>query len=207
VKPGFRTATPASFTGHVRFDNFVDPTSSTAPRPVSLAGYYNRVGIVRDGSTFTGGGLDGGGAALSSNLLGTSLTWNGTPFTLGAAGSNNVVAAAGQTINLPAGNYTRLNFLATAVNGNQPNQTFVVTYTDGTTDTFTQGVSDWFTPQNYAGESDAVDLPYRNLADGTRDNRTFHVYGYSLTLRRGKTVQSIRLPNNGNVVILAMSLV
>src|SRR5206468_3580938 len=25
VMPGFRTATPASFTGHVRFDNFVDP--------------------------------------------------------------------------------------------------------------------------------------------------------------------------------------
>src|SRR5262249_8117827 len=54
VKPGFRPATPASFTGHVRFDNFVDPTSA-AGRPVSLAGYFNRVGIVRDGSTFTGG--------------------------------------------------------------------------------------------------------------------------------------------------------
>src|SRR4029077_9236722 len=27
VSPGFRTALPASFTGHVRFDNFADPIS------------------------------------------------------------------------------------------------------------------------------------------------------------------------------------
>ena len=38
-----------------------------------------------------------------------------------------------------------MNLLATAVNGNQANQTFIVTYTDGTTSSFTQSVSDWFT--------------------------------------------------------------
>jgi hypothetical protein len=206
VKPGFRTATPAGFTGHVRFDNFADPVAPAAGRQVTLAASFNQAGIVRDGSRFSGG-LDGGGAALSANLLGPSQTWNGTQFTLGAAGGNNVISAAGQTINLPAGNYTTLNFLATAVNGNQPNQTFVVTYTDGTTQTFSQGISDWFTPQHYSGESDAVDLAYRDLAGGGRDTRTFHVYGYSLRLLPGKTVQSIRLPNNGNVKILAMSLV
>jgi hypothetical protein len=205
VKPGFRTATPASFTGHVRFDNFADPVAPSGGHQVSLAGYFNRAGIVRDGSVFSGG-LDGGGAALSGNLLGNSQTWNGTQFTLGAASGNNVIAAAGQTISLPAGTYTTLNFLATAVNGNQPNQTFVVTYTDGTTDTFVRGISDWFTPQGYAGETDALDLAYRDLAGGAVDNRTFHVYGYSLSLRPGKTVQSIRLPTNGNVNILAMSL-
>jgi hypothetical protein len=205
VKPGFRTATPASFTGHVRFDNFADPAAPAGGRQVALAGYFNRAGIVRDGSTFTGG-LDGGGAALSGNLLGTSQTWNGTQFALGAVGGNNVIAAAGQSISLPAGNFTTLNFLATAVNGNQANQTFVVTYTDGTTDTFVRGISDWFTPQDYAGESDALDLAYRDLATGGRDNRTFHVYGYSLSLRPGKTVRSIRLPANGNVTFLAMSL-
>ena len=46
-----------------------------------------------------------------------------------------------------------LNLLGTAVNGNQPNQIFVVTYSDGSTTTFTQSVSDWATPQKYAGES------------------------------------------------------
>ena len=83
VSPGFRTQTPASFTGHVRYNNFTDPVSpSQAGTPVSLAGSFNQVGIVADGSTFSGG-LDGGGAALSGNLLGTSHTWNDTAFTLG----------------------------------------------------------------------------------------------------------------------------
>jgi hypothetical protein len=207
VSPGFRTALPASFTGHVRFDNFSDPTSSSqGGRQVSLAGSFNQVGIVRDGSTFTGG-LDGGGSALSANFIGPTRTWDGTLFNIGATGGNNVVSATGQTINLPAGNFSTLKFLATAVNGNQPNQTFVVTYTDGTSDTFTQGVSDWFTPQHYSGESNAVDMGYRDLSGGTRDNRAFHVYGYNLSLRPGKTVKSIKLPNNAKVKILAMSLV
>ena len=47
----------------------------------------------------------------------------------------------------------------------------------------------------------------RRPFNGTRDNRTFHVYGYSLRLLPGKTVSSITLPSNGNVKILAMSLV
>jgi hypothetical protein len=206
VSPGFRTALPSTFTGHVRFDNFSDPPSPKEPGgQVLLAGSFNQVGIVRDGSKFTGG-LDGGGAALSANLLGNSLTWGGATFLLGAVGGNNVVAAAGQTINLPAGTFATLRFLATAVNGNQANQTFVVTYTDGTTDTFRQGISDWFTPQNYGGEADALDMAYRDLANGGKDNRTFHVYGYSLSLRAGKTVKSIRLPNNGKVKLFAISL-
>ena len=120
--------------------------------------------------------------------------------------TSRLYTAAGQTIGLPAESFSTLAFLATAVNGNQPNQTFVVTYTDGTTTTFTQGVSDWFTPQNYSGESGAVDMAYRDLANGTSDNRTFHVYGYSLALNSAKTVKSITLPSNGNVKILAMNM-
>jgi hypothetical protein len=83
-----------------------------------LSGSFNRTGIVNDGSTFSStGGLDGVGNALSANLLGTSLTWNNTTFALGAAGANNVIAANGQTLALPQGQYASLRFLAAAVNG------------------------------------------------------------------------------------------
>ena len=58
---------------------------------------------------------------------------------------------SGTTIALPAGNDSTVNLLATAVNGNQVNQTFVVTYTDGTTTSFTQSLSDWYTPQKLCG--------------------------------------------------------
>jgi hypothetical protein len=48
---------------------------------------------------------------------------------------------------------------------------------------------------------------HRNNSDGSMDNRTFYLYGYSFNLNGGKVVQSIRLPNNGNVAVLAISLI
>src|SRR5262249_52713915 len=173
---------------------------------VSLSSAFNRVGIVNDGSTF-GTGLDGGGSALSANLLGSSVTWNNSTFSLGAPNSNDVVSASGQTLSLPAGSFAALNFLATGVGGNQPNQTFTVTYTDGTTQTFTQSISDWYTPQNYSGESTAATMAYRDKNNGTKDIYSpFYIYGYSLALNSGKTVQSLTLPNDSNVEILAVTL-
>jgi hypothetical protein len=50
-------------------------------------------------------------------------------------------------------------------------------------------------------------MGHRNSSDGTADNRTFYLYGYSFNLNSTKTATSIRLPNNGNVMIAAISLV
>ena len=218
VQSGVTTASnPSNYTnpifgyglsGVTTADRFTySPATVTAGTPVNLGSSFNLAGIVSDGSTFSStGGLDGGGVALSANLLGTSQTWNGTPFIIGAAGSSDVVSATGQTISLPAGQYASLQFLATAVNGNQANQTFTVKYSDGTTKTFTQSISDWFTPQNYAGESTAVTMPYRDMFDGTKDSRTFDVYGYSFSLDATKTVSSITLPNDANIELLSATL-
>jgi hypothetical protein len=151
------------------------------------------------------GDPDQQGAALSANLLGTSVYWMGTTFLIGTT-NDNVVAAEGQTISLPAGGFSRLQFLATAVDGNQPNQRFTVTYTDGTTQTFNQSVSDWTTPQNYAGESNVVNMAYSDLSNGAKDNQPVNVYGYNFALNPAKTVKSITLPDNDNVKILAISL-
>ena len=68
---------------------------------------------------------------------------------------------AAATIALPAGSYTALNFLGTAIYGNKTAQTFTVTYTDGTTSTFTQSMSDWGAAQNYTGETVASAMAYR----------------------------------------------
>jgi hypothetical protein len=84
---------------------------------------------------------------------------------------------------------------------------FTVTYSDNTTQTFTQGISDWHTPQSYAGESNAVAMPYRNQFNGTADNRIFYVYGYSFSLNSAKTVRSLTLPANGNVMLISADLV
>jgi hypothetical protein len=177
------------------------PTGTT---PVSLASVANIYGMFNNGSPATNGGLDTQDFAYSDTLLGASVTWSGIPFTLGDAGVAD--AASGVTIPLPAGNFSTLNLLATGVNGNQASQAFVVTYTDGTTTAVTQSLSDWYTPQSYAGESKAVTMAYRLTSTGATDNRAFYLYGYSFPINAAKTVKSITLPANRNVVVLAATL-
>ena len=183
--------------------------SASTAVPATTA--YNVNGIYRDGRTFPQtGGLDDDGNAYSSNLLGASVTWNGTTFTFGPA--NNPDAWQNTTITLPAGSFSTLEILAAAVNGNLPSQTFIVTYTDGTTTTLTQSVSDWFTPQGYPGESIILSTAYRNVYNGTKDNRTFDLYGYSFGINPNKTVKSLTLPAvavgtpDNVVVVLAAAL-
>lgn len=59
---------------------------------------------------------------------------------------------------------------------------------------------------SYAGEVAALVMPYRNAANGSRDNRTFALYQYTFNLNNGKTVSSITLPVNNNVKVFAMEL-
>jgi hypothetical protein len=178
--------------------------SATAPVNVSLASADNLYGITSDGSYVLNGGLDGGSSSYSATLLGTSIVWGGSTFTLGAAGTPNAVTS--KTITLPAGNYSSLNLLATAVNGPQVNQPFVVTYSDGTSTTFTQSVSDWGTPQNFSGESTVLTMAYRLLGGGSQIPSTTYLYGYSFALNSAKSVASLTLPTNRNVTVLAISL-
>src|SRR5205823_12603268 len=122
------------------------------------------------------------------------ITFNGAGYNRGAASVNDVVSANGLTITLPTTFASSVSFLATGVNGNQANQVFKITYTDGSTQTVTQSISDWFTPQNFAGEATAATMPYRDVFNGGRDPRTFRVYGYSFPVNSTKQVQSITLP-------------
>jgi hypothetical protein len=155
------------------------------------------------GTPVTHGGFDNDGYAYSADLLGSSLTFNGVSYTLGAPDTANAVAAS--TIAVPAGVYSALNFLGAAVNGNQPSQTFTVTYTDGTTSTFTQSFSDWVTPRKYPGEGIVISMPSRLALDGSEKNTYSHVYAYSIPVNPAKTVKSLTLPPTRNVVVLALT--
>ena len=185
-------------------------TENVGASSTGVAGVgYNVNGIYTDGTTFlVTGGLDHDGNAYSSNLLGASRTWNGTTFTFGQA--NNPDAWQNTTITLPAGSYSTLEILAAAVNGNLASQKFIITYTDNSTTTITQSVSDWFTPQGYSGESIALSTAYRNIYTGAKDNRTFDLYGYSFGINANKTVKSLTLPApksaDNIVVVLAVAL-
>jgi subtilase family serine protease len=179
--------------------------AATGTALVNMASVYNVSGIVTDGSIFSNsGGLDAGGRAYSENLLGPVQSVNGQLFSFGSPNAPDAVSSA--TIPLPAGQFSTLTLLATAVNGAQLSQTFTVTYSDGTTASFKQSLSDWCVPASYAGESKAIPMTYRDNSVGTVDTRPMTVYGYSFSLTRSKTVKSITLPKNVNVVVLAISL-
>jgi hypothetical protein len=182
----------------------VAPVGS-APTQVNLSTSFNRIGIVHDGAIFSGG-IDGSGYAYSAESLGSTVTSGGATFNLGTPGGLSAVSAVGQTITLPPGNFRTLAFLAAGTHGNQVNQTFVVTYTDGTTATFTQSLSDWLHPQSYSGESIAASMTYRDRGNGTQNTVGTYLYRYSFQLDSSKIVSSITLPNNANVEILAMDL-
>jgi subtilase family serine protease len=175
---------------------------------VNLAAYYNINAIDADSLAFPGGGIDGGlngtSEAYSSTLLGVQQTVAGTSFYFGP--SNALDAVSGQTVPLPAGQFSSLQLLATAVNGGQAAQTFKISYTDGTSTTLTQSLSDWFSPAGYPGETRALTMAYRDTGGGLIDHRTFYLYGYNLALNPAKTVANVTFPSNRNVVILAATL-
>jgi hypothetical protein len=193
--PGYSTSAPASGT-------YTFGTASTIS--VNLATPANVYAIATNGATVPGTGIDGGGYAYSATLLGPSASWSGVNFALGAPQALDAVSNT--TLILPVGNFAKLYMLATGVNGNQPNQNFVVTYTDATTTTLAQSLSDWFTPQNYAGESKALTEAYRLNATGATDKRTFYLYGYGVAINPAKTVKSLTLPKNVNAVVLSLTL-
>ncbi len=177
-----------------------------AGAPVDLSSEFNVNGIYKDGTTYTTGGLDGDGYSYSANLLTPSRVFGGVLFDFGPANELDAVGCSGQSVALPQGQFAGLMLLATGVEGSQTSETLTVNYTDGTSSKFTQSFSDWYTPQNFSGESEGVAMAYRNYENGTKDQRTFNLYEYRFALNPAKVVQSISLPNDPDVRVLAATL-
>ena len=109
---------------------------------VPFATVANLYGIGNNGTAVPGTGIDGSGHTYSETLIGASATWSGVPFSFG--GADALDAVANTMVPLPAGNFSKVYLLATGLNGNQANQTFVFTYTDGTTSTAVQSLMEVF---------------------------------------------------------------
>lgn len=178
--------------------------------PVDLSSAFNLDGIFTDGTAVTSDGLDGVGFAYSSNQLAANRILNGVQFNFGPLNQLDAVHGGDPPINLPPGQFATLQLLGAAVNGPALEQTITVTYSDGSASAFTQSFSDWCScrpnPGEQPGETLAVSTPYRDVRSGTQDGRPFYLYGYVFTLNRAKTVRSLTLPENRNVVILAATL-
>lgn len=203
------TGTSGAITSNFTFTLAISAGKGTkgSGQEVDLSSAFNVFGIYTDGTTYSTGGLDGSGNSYSTKLLTKTRVLNQVRFKFGTANQPDAVSGHGQLVSLPAGKFSSLILLATGVQGNQTSQAITVNYSDGSSAQFTQSFSDWSTPQNFEGEMEAVAMSYRDAADGSKTEGLFNLYGYSFALNSGKTVQSVILPNDPNVVILAATLV
>lgn len=186
--------------------------------PVALP--FNNSGISNDTNVLQGN-FDGVGFSYSAQTLqnagltpGKTLNFNGVSFLWpkAAVGTPNNVVAQGQVIPVTAGQgATMLAFLGSAAFGPSTGKA-TITYTDGTTQTFTLAFSDWTlngggsTPLN--ADQVVVALPYRNGVHGRQLDQMPEVFFTSVALQPGKTIKSVTLPtgtNQGQIHIFAMS--
>ena len=176
----------------------------------SLAQAFNNAGISND-SDVTAANFDGAGNSYSEQALtaaglapGAKVTHDGITFTWPdvAAGQPDNVIALGQTIGV-SGSGTKLGFLgassAASVTGDG-----LVTYTDGSTSTFTVTIDNYFNPPGVENAA-VTTLPYINDSNpatngGTagKRNQTVYVFYASVPIVPGRTVRSVTLPPNGS---------
>lgn len=188
-----------------------NPNPNPNPIPVTPTALpFNNSGTSND-TNAAQGNFDGVGSSYSAQTLqnagitpGKTLTFNGVSFVWPnpAAGAPDNVQANGQTIPVTAvKGATTLAFLGSAAFG-PSSGTATITYTDGSTQTFTLAFSDWTlngggsTPLN--GDQVFATLPYRNTPGGMQLDQMPNVFYTSVALQAGKTIQSVTLPKSVN---------
>ena len=168
----------------------------------TLAASFNDVGITADSNTAPGN-YDGGGASFSETALtnagaapGATVVSSGIAFTFPnvAAGSNDNTVAEGQKITL-SGSGT-LGFLVSGSYG-PASGTGTITYTDGSTQSYTLNAPDWFSTTPPSGGAVAVSSAYQNRQGNTTYAGTGDIFSETVTLTAGKTIASVTLPPGG----------
>ncbi|HEX4289453.1 MAG TPA: hypothetical protein VH021_11085, partial [Trebonia sp.] len=175
----------------------------TAGAPYSsLAAAYDNVGIT-DNANPAPGNFDGTGESYSAQALAaatpTPLTAGGQATVGGATfswpagvGTNDNVIADGQTIDL-SGSGTELGFLGAGAFG-AASGTGTITYTDGSTQSYSLAMADWYNNAAVAGDEVAATTTSWNFSSSTQTHHPVSIYFGSVPLAAGKTVASVTLP-------------
>ena len=180
------------------------------PAP-SLASTFNNTGITDDSATNPSSGFigfDGIGTSYSAEGLaadgikpGTTVTAGGLSFAwpnVPSAEPDNTMAE-GQTISI-SGPGSSLGFLA-AANNSPESGTGTIYYTDGTTQTFTLDVGNFWYASGQSGNpssTQAASVNYANYPTGS-SGHTVYLFEQSVPLTAGKTVEAVTLPSLGSV--------
>jgi hypothetical protein len=179
--------------------------SATVPFS-SLSAADNNVGIA-DSSAPATANYDGGGYSFSAQALtaaglapGASVPVTGAAGDSGtvtwpsaASGQLDNVVAEGQTINV-SGSGSSLVFVGAANNGTASG-TGTLHYGDGSTQTFTLTLADWYADAPASGNQlIATTADWNAPAGSTLGDHQVSVYSDAVPLTAGKTIQSVTLP-------------
>ncbi|MDH6218730.1 GH92 family glycosyl hydrolase [Streptomyces pseudovenezuelae] len=214
VKQGFYEAKVTVTSGD---DSYVQPVALTVAAPGTLLAAYNNTGVSDDEGDHDEADYDGGGWSYSRQALaaagltaggqgtvdGLTFTWPNSP----AARPDNAYAT-GQTVRLdqPA---AKLSFIGSAVNGNQQ-ASATVTYTDGSTGTIDLSFTDWTVGGGGGtvqyGNVVVAKALYRNVAGADKDPVATYVFATkSFTAPDGKTIASVKLPQNTDLHVFTLA--
>jgi len=174
------------------------PTAGAPYSSVSAA--FDNVGI-SDNSDPAAADFDGTGDSFSAQALAAAtptaltpgqVTVGGTTFTWPAAGVADNVIADGQIIDL-SGSGSELGFLGAAGFG-AASGTGTITYTDGSTQSYSISMADWYNDAAVAGDQIAATTSSWNFSSSTQTAHPVSVYYAAVPLDKGKTVASVTLP-------------
>jgi len=207
------TQTAPAVTGQLTFTDATgrhsENTGTTVSIPYpSIVAAYTNPGVSDDSNT-TPGNLDGGGASYSAQTLaaatpsitpGAKFTHDGLSFTWpdAASGTPNNIVAEGQTVPV-SGTGTTLGIIGTADYG-AASGTAVITYSDGTSQSFSLAFNDWWSNSPTSGGDILATFPYLNNASGALHNQV-SLYTDTVALTPGKTIKYLTLPNVGAALI------
>ncbi|MBV9258041.1 MAG: GH92 family glycosyl hydrolase [Ktedonobacteraceae bacterium] len=180
-----------------------------------LSALVNNTGI-SDDSNQGAANFDNDGYSYSQQALtgaglkpGAQVTVNGLNYTWpnASSGQQDNVQASGQQVSVNAAKgASRLGFLGSAANGNASG-TATITYTDGSTQSFTLGMTDWAQSAAF-GNRVAATMSYRNSTGGSSQSLAIYVFEAEVTLQSGKQVATVTLPgtvSGGQLHVFAIS--
>ncbi len=174
----------------------------------SIAAAYDNAGI-SDNSNPSAANFDGTGESFSEQALsagsptqltpGGQATIDGTTFTWPTpVGAPDNVIADGQIIDL-SGSGSDLGFLGAAGFGSASGAG-TITYTDGSTQSYSISMADWYNNAPVAGDQIATTTSSWNFSSSSQTPHPVSVYFAAVPLESGKTVASVTLPIVGSGV-------
>jgi hypothetical protein len=217
---GGAASTPIAITGGTAEGDYQVTFTFTSPsgpiQPVSepvivaqagdLTPFFNDGGISDDtdqaAANFDGLGYSYSEQGLSAVGLspGAAITSDGVQYNWpdASAGQADNLIAAGQVITVtPVAGATELGVMGSASNGPSSGP-LTITYTDGTTQSATLGLTDWTSGSPSFGNGTVAAMPYRNSASGTSQQIETRVFTTNIALQPGKSIESVTLPSGAN---------